>query len=69
MTFYVKVKVGDKVLECYVISNCKIVYKRDYTPVLYFTSPQVVYFGSEIDLWINPKNTLSITTDLIQNEK
>jgi len=50
-----------KTLKCGVISGypknfCNVVYQRQYTPVLYYISPPVVYSDSEIAFLIDPRN-------------
>jgi hypothetical protein len=72
MTFYIKVRTPSRgLLECSTLtkSKCKIVFKRDYTPVLNYISPQVVYYGHEVDVFFNPKGMLNLITDLRSDEK
>jgi hypothetical protein len=37
-------------------SYCRINYSRDYTPQLYQVTPRVMYYGSEISFWIDPRS-------------
>jgi hypothetical protein len=73
LTVYVSVLVQDPVdgptrLECKVGTNCKIVFQRSYTPVLYYISPPVVYYGSYTELWFDPKYTTSLISGLDTDE-
>ena len=42
-------------LKCVLASNCKITYSRAYTPILYYISPPVVYNGSQVAFWVDPR--------------
>ena len=70
MTFTLKVQYSDATvggavtLECGNSNNCKIIYKKNYSPVLYYLSPPVVYEGAVVDFWFNPKNIMSLLKDL-----
>lgn len=49
-----------KTLKCGVIgpkSNCNVYYYRSMTPILYHLSPPVVYLGSDVAFWIDPKSS------------
>lgn len=37
-------------------SYCRINYSRAYTPILYYMSPPVIYSGSELAFWIDPRS-------------
>ncbi len=37
-------------------ANCRITIAREYTPILYYLSPPVIYSGSEIAFWLDPRN-------------
>jgi hypothetical protein len=73
MTFYLSIisndpDLGPTPLACKVQSNCILQYKKDYTPVLYYISPPVVYYGSLTELWFDPKYTTSLISDLGSDE-
>jgi len=38
-------------------ANCFITLSRAYTPILYYLSPQVVFQGSEVAFWVDPRST------------
>lgn len=49
MTFYLSIisddpDLGPIPLECKVKSNCVVIYQKGYTPVVFYISPQVVYY-------------------------
>jgi len=35
---------------------------RDYTPVMYYIQPQVVYYGSDISFYVDPKKAQDVIT-------
>ena len=37
--------------------KCRITLSRAYTPVLYYLSPPVMFFGSETAFWVDPRST------------
>jgi len=43
-------------LSCSTKSKCYVKYRRHYTPVVYYLSPPVVYYGSEVEIWFDPKS-------------
>jgi len=49
---------GMKYFKCQTGSsaNCRIIMSRAYTPVMYYIQPQVVYYGSDISFYVDPKN-------------
>ncbi len=68
MTFTLSVSYVDatgsvSTLHCGTTSNCKIVYQKNYSPILYYLSPPVVYQGSEVDCWFNPRNIMGLIKD------
>jgi hypothetical protein len=38
-------------------SNCYVYYSRSMTPILYYLSPPVVYLGSDVAFWIDPRSS------------
>lgn len=72
MTFYVSVRVpgidGMEDLECKNKNNCKIIYKRDYTPRVYYLSPPVVYYEAYTEVWFDPKSTMNVIQNLKSSE-
>jgi hypothetical protein len=70
MVFHVSVAYADATtgavvtLACGTASNCKIFYKKNNSPILYYLSPPVVYQGSEVDFWFNPKNVMNLIENL-----
>jgi hypothetical protein len=59
---------GSQTLECKVESNCKIQFKKTHTPVVYYLSPPVVYYGSFTEVWFDPKYTNNLIEDLESDE-
>ena len=51
------------------IASCRIYFKKDYTPVIYGLEPPVVYYGSRTNLWFDPKATMGVIKDLIEEQK
>lgn len=37
-------------------SNCKLTVTRSYTPVLFYLNPRVVYDGSDVTFYVDPKS-------------
>jgi hypothetical protein len=72
MTFTLSVRklVGDTMekLSCKNTAYCKIVYKKSYTPIIYYIQPSVVYNGAHVQFWFDPKSTQSLVTDLLSDE-
>ena len=48
---------GSDPMRCGAASNCKIVYRKDYTPVIYYMMPRVMYYESYTEVWFDPKYT------------
>jgi hypothetical protein len=42
-------------LECAVPNNCRVIYERNYTPLLLDVTPSNVYYGQYVQFHINPK--------------
>jgi len=59
---------GPVPMSCRNPSNCRIVYQKQYTPVMYFLKPPVVYFESLTELWFDPRRTPNLIQDLDQDE-
>lgn len=59
---------GPVTVECAVAANCKIVYQKQYTPIVYYLSPPVVYKGAEADIWFNAKATPNLIADLATDD-
>lgn len=53
---------------CLVEKRCKIYFKRSYSPVLYYISPQVVYYESLTQINFDAKNTMHLIRDLKTDE-
>jgi hypothetical protein len=64
MTFTLSVnsnsELSEEALECGSASNCKIEYKRSYSPVLYYLSPPIVYYESFTDFWFDPRDATNL---------
>jgi len=41
---------------------------KSLTPVIYYLSPPVVYFGSETEFWFDPKSTVQLIQELKADE-
>lgn len=48
---------------CITSSNCKVRYRIDYTPVIYYTTPSAVYFDQDVQFQIDAKNTQYLVGD------
>jgi len=48
---------GEQNLECRTSSNCRVVYRKTHTPVVYYLAPPIVYYDSETEVWFDPKYT------------
>lgn len=59
---------GTEELSCSNINNCKIVYRRDYTPRMHYISPPTLYYESWTQLWFDPKWTYFLIQDLLEDE-
>jgi hypothetical protein len=46
-----------------------VFFRKDQTPVVYGLEPPVVYFGSTTNLWFDPKGTMGLIVDLIEEQK
>ena len=72
MTFYVSVIAHvdpeDVTLECAQKSNCKLVYRRAYTPTIFHLAPRVTYYESYTEVWFDPASTLNLIEDLDSDE-
>jgi len=68
MTFYLSVKAPgteeELDLQCGSESKCKIVYRKTYTPRIFYLSPPVVYYESMTDIWFDPKSMHEVTKEL-----
>jgi hypothetical protein len=53
-------------INCISSANCVIGMSRDYTPHLSYIVPQVLFYGSDIGFYLNPKATMNykVSTDL-----
>jgi hypothetical protein len=47
---------------------CKILYRRDYTPTMFYLAPRVTYYESFTEVWFNPGSTLSLIKELDNDE-
>mmetsp|Transcript_20884 Transcript_20884/g.32255 ORF Transcript_20884/g.32255 Transcript_20884/m.32255 type:complete len:123 (+) Transcript_20884:484-852(+) len=47
-------------MTCKSSTNCRVVYKRAYTPVFHYLSPRVLYDGVLTDVWFDPKSISSL---------
>lgn len=47
------------ILQCpgNIAGYCYVTMSRAYTPILYYISPQVVFQGSEVAFWVDPRST------------
>jgi len=59
---------GPETLECGTASKCRIIYRRHYTPVLYYLKPPIVYYDSEVEMWFDPRSADDLATDLENDE-
>ena len=72
MTFWVSVVAksdpADVTLECAVKNNCKIVFRRAYTPTIFHIAPRVTYYESYSEVWFDPASTMGLIKDLDSDE-
>lgn len=73
MTFEIRIiaedpDLGPVPMICEKESNCRVTYQKQYTPVIYYLKPPVVYFESMVELWFDPKRTPRLIQDLDQDE-
>jgi hypothetical protein len=72
MTFYVSIIAQAQPfpyhLKCGSLSKCRILYRRSYTPTIYYISPRVTYAESYTEVFFNPANTLTLIKDLDTDE-
>lgn len=72
LTFTITIMAAHDLLEeprelfCKTEKYCKLVYRRSYTPTLYYLSPRVVYHSAHADLWFDPRSTPSLITGLTE---
>ena len=66
LTFYVSVQSGKNILQCAsdAINNCRVIYRQDYSPALYYISPRVLYNSADVELIFDPRSTLRLIRDL-----
>ena len=55
MTLEVKTTVMRNELSCAVVDNCKVRYSWDYTPIIKYVTPSIVYPGMAVSVGVNPK--------------
>jgi hypothetical protein len=58
-----------KPLYCQSDSQCKIYFKRAYTPIFYYLQPPVVYYQSITSVIFDPKSTESLNINLPSESK
>jgi hypothetical protein len=72
MTFWVsviaKADPADVTLTCANKNNCKIVFRRAYTPTIFYIAPRVTYYESYTELWFDPASTMGLIEDLDTDE-
>jgi hypothetical protein len=61
-------ELGPETLACENQNDCKIVFYRAYTPVVYYLSPPIVYYESMTDLWFDPRSVANLIQDLENDE-
>jgi len=64
MTFYITIQrpgiEGNEELGCRSTSNCRIIFRRNYSPRIFYLSPPVVYYESYTEVWFDPKSTMNV---------
>ena len=72
MTFYVSVIAQAQPfpyhLKCKSTNKCRVIYRRSYTPTIFYLSPRVTYAESYTEVFFNPANTLTLIKDLDTDE-
>jgi len=59
---------GSDPMECKNAANCKIVFRKSHTPVIYYMMPRIVYYESYTEVWFDPKDTQNRIRDLDKDE-
>lgn len=59
---------GSDPMNCKNTNNCKIVFRKTHTPVIFYMMPRVVYYESTTEVWFDPKNTPQLIRDLEMDE-
>jgi hypothetical protein len=47
-------------LRCKNVNNCLVTYEKQFSPVVYYLKPPVVYFESMVEMWFDPKSTQNL---------
>jgi hypothetical protein len=72
MTFWVSVIAksdpADVTLACANKNNCKILFRRAYTPTIFYLAPRVTYYEAYAELWFDPASTMGLIEDLDTDE-
>lgn len=72
MTFYLSVEAPglEEIipLACATRSRCTIVYRKSYTPRVFYLSPPVVYYEAYTEVWFDPKSIMQVIQDLQSDE-
>ena len=55
-------------LKCLHANNCRVLYRRPYTPTMYYLQPRVTYYDSWTEVYFNPGNTMTLIKDLDSDE-
>jgi hypothetical protein len=68
MKFELSLETEGLELACGSSSKCTITYTKQYTPIIYYLNPPVVYQNSITEIWFNPKSTMNLIDDLLTDE-
>jgi hypothetical protein len=72
MTFWVSVIAksdpADVTLACLTKNNCRIQFRRAYTPTIFYLAPRVTYYEAYTELWFDPASTMGLIEDLATDE-
>lgn len=64
----VRVKVNDGgnkyILQCPAATYCTITYGRSCTALVYYLSPRVVYYSSDVSIYVDPRSAVSTNPNL-----
>jgi hypothetical protein len=55
-------------LDCKSGNKCRVIYRREYTPVLKYIVPPVVYQDAEVELIFDPKSIMNKIKDVASDD-
>jgi hypothetical protein len=74
LTFTISILAHHDLLEhplemtCKTTANCKFVYRRHYSPAIFWISPRVIYNTAMTEIWFDPRSTPGIIKGLSEED-